>query len=343
MVAASARSGSFEIQFHSANALRRPRSIRLSRRSLRLMAWMVVLWMIGIVAGAVTVPATVRSITERRDVIGLDRTRERLDERVVAIDARYAALGIEAQELYERLLKVGFAFGLDRPEGPAEAPAWTAEEDLAVRPRVVERQALVAGTIDRVEEQLGALMAYEQENPDRVRSTPSISPLPGIDFVLTTAFGFTMSPFTGEAVYHSGIDLAAPVGTSIRSSAAGVVVFAGRYPLSRRNTWWQLGMLVVVRHEREFLTTYGHCDTVLVKSGQQVERGTELATVGASGWASLAQLHYGVWRLGEEGPRPQHPRLFILDRGWSDDHELLLEAAKGSEEGWELLPGAWTR
>ncbi len=343
MAEASARSGgSFEIQFHSANALRPPRSVRLSRRSLTLLGVLVVAWLGFVIAGAATARSTGRSIVEGRRSRDLVRVAAMLDERVAALVDRYRGLDIETRALRERLLKVEFAYGLEDVGEIDEEVPWATGDVVDAGTRLVDLRDHVVQTVSGVEHQIEALIAYEAEHPDRVRLTPSRSPLPGVDFVLTTGFGFTLSAFTGEAVYHSGIDLAAPAGTVIRAPADGTVMFAGRNTLTRRNSWWQLGNVVVIRHGDEFVTTFGHCDELLVKRGQAVSRGDELATVGDSGWASFSQLHYGVWRLGET-VRPEHPRLFILDRGWEDDRDLLRAAARGVEEGWEPLPGAWTR
>lgn len=89
---------------------------------------------------------------------------------------------------------------------------------------------------------------------------------------------------------HEGIDVAGETGSPILASAAGLVRFAG---------WDEIyGNVVVLDHEGGFSTLYGHNDTLLVRTGQEVRRQQSIARLGNSGRSSAPHVHFEV-RLNE--------------------------------------------
>ncbi len=115
---------------------------------------------------------------------------------------------------------------------------------------------------------------------------PSLWPVHG---VLRSSFGGRNDPFSGEGAFHTGIDLAVPVGTPVRVTADGVIATAG----------WSgdYGRLVVVDHGNGLQTYYAHLSQALVVPGQEVRRGEVIALSGGSGRATGPHIHYEV-RLG---------------------------------------------
>ncbi|PJF42556.1 MAG: hypothetical protein CUN50_03730 [Candidatus Thermofonsia Clade 1 bacterium] len=103
----------------------------------------------------------------------------------------------------------------------------------------------------------------------------------------------------GFSDYHTGIDLAAPTGTTVFAADGGTVIFAG---------WsnWGYGNTVVLAHGN-LLTLYGHMSRVSVSCGQVVSRGTPIGTVGSTGNSSGPHLHFEV-RVGEV---PQNPTNYL--------------------------------
>jgi murein DD-endopeptidase MepM/ murein hydrolase activator NlpD len=102
---------------------------------------------------------------------------------------------------------------------------------------------------------------------------------------LSSRFGFRWGRM------HSGIDLAAPVGTPVKAALAGKVAFTGWYG--------GYGLLVIINHGR-VRTFYGHLSVILVKSGQKVKQGTLVGLVGATGRAYGSHLHFEVERDGRK-------------------------------------------
>jgi len=86
---------------------------------------------------------------------------------------------------------------------------------------------------------------------------------------------------------HEGIDLTASRGTNIYATADGTILQAG-YRAGG------FGKKVLIDHGYGYRTLYGHCNEVLVKPGQQVQRGEVIARVGSTGLSKSPHLHYEV-------------------------------------------------
>lgn len=86
---------------------------------------------------------------------------------------------------------------------------------------------------------------------------------------------------------HRGIDIAGPVGTPIMAAAPGVVVRSG----------WNsggYGNLVDIRHADGSLTRYAHNSRLLVREGQEVRQGQQIAEMGSTGYSTGPHLHFEV-------------------------------------------------
>lgn len=109
--------------------------------------------------------------------------------------------------------------------------------------------------------------------------------------VLTSGFG----PRWGRM--HRGIDIAAPVGTPIYAAAAGVVTYSqwndGGY-----------GNLVEIRHADGTLTLYAHNHRNLVRVGQYVEQGQQIAEMGSTGRSTGPHVHFEIHPPGRGAVNP---------------------------------------
>lgn len=95
---------------------------------------------------------------------------------------------------------------------------------------------------------------------------------------------------------HTGLDIAAPRGTSIKVVAAGEVTYAG-YNGS-------YGNCVKVSHGNGVETWYAHCSKLYVKKGEQVEEGEVIAAVGSTGNSTGNHLHLEI-RINGTAVNPQ--------------------------------------
>ncbi len=87
---------------------------------------------------------------------------------------------------------------------------------------------------------------------------------------------------------HNGTDYAAPTGTPIMTTAAGVIEQAG-YTAGNGN-------FVKVKHDRTYATQYLHMSKILVKRGQRVTQGQVIGKVGSTGLATGPHVCYRFWK-----------------------------------------------
>jgi hypothetical protein len=101
---------------------------------------------------------------------------------------------------------------------------------------------------------------------------------------VTSRYGWRTHPLTGTRRFHSGIDIAAPTGTPVVATSSGTVVSAG----------WNkgYGKEIVIEHDGNRQTLYGHLSEISVQAGQSIERGTVIGKVGSTGNSTGPHLHF---------------------------------------------------
>jgi len=92
-------------------------------------------------------------------------------------------------------------------------------------------------------------------------------------------------PLGQYAHFHTGIDLAAPFGTTVKSAADGVVVAVAITSVG-------YGNYVIVAHGGGIMTLYAHLLEVDVKVGDKVARGQRVGREGSSGLSTGPHLHF---------------------------------------------------
>ena len=137
-------------------------------------------------------------------------------------------------------------------------------------------------------------------------SMPSIWPVRG---EVTRGFGVNQDPFSGQEVFHPGVDIAAPYGTRVEAAGNGMVVEAG----------WDAGYgkCILIDHGSGVETRYAHLSRIFVIVGEQVSKGQIIGAVGSTGYSTGPHLHYEV--LIHNTPvnpfRFLHKRTFLASRG----------------------------
>ncbi|MBM0740570.1 peptidoglycan DD-metalloendopeptidase family protein [Phormidium sp. CLA17] len=115
-----------------------------------------------------------------------------------------------------------------------------------------------------------------------------------IPAAISSVFGWRMHPISGDARFHSGTDLAAPMGTPVLAAYAGQVVLAdllGGY-----------GLAVALDHNKGTAQTlYAHLSEIFVKSGEVVKQGDVIGRVGSTGNSTGPHLHFEFRQLTTEG------------------------------------------
>ncbi|MDR1526391.1 MAG: peptidoglycan DD-metalloendopeptidase family protein [Dysgonamonadaceae bacterium] len=162
-------------------------------------------------------------------------------------------------------------------------------------------------------DELAGLIKTKEE---RIKNIPAIMPLSAKQKKGTSSgFGMRLHPIYGNLRMHTGIDLNANVGTPIYATGGGVVESAD----------WKggYGYAVVIDHGFGYKTLYGHCNKMIVRPGQKVVRGQEIAKVGTTGDATGPHVHYEVLVKGE----PDNPaKYFFMDLTPEEYAQMLFEA-----------------
>jgi murein DD-endopeptidase MepM/ murein hydrolase activator NlpD len=108
--------------------------------------------------------------------------------------------------------------------------------------------------------------------------------------------GFTESrlhPILRDWRAHKGVDLQAPVGTKVRSTADGVIDFVGQ----QRG----YGNVIIIKHNAKQTTLYAHLNEFAdgLRVGSKVRQGDTIGTVGMTGWTTGPHLHFEFLIDGE--------------------------------------------
>ncbi len=157
-----------------------------------------------------------------------------------------------------------------------------AEQRLTVAPKHVELSAKdLARHEHERKRQAKVIATVSQDLP--LKSLRMAAP---VDGPRSSSFGLRRV-FNGQSRNpHSGMDIAAPVGTPVVAAAAGRVLDTGDYFFNGNTVW--------VDHGQGLLTMYCHLHTIGVKAGDVIARGQAIATVGATGRVTGPHLHWSV-------------------------------------------------
>lgn len=139
----------------------------------------------------------------------------------------------------------------------------------------VEREILKESTVSEPITQI--VLRGSKEPPKLVGTGTFVYPIRG---TITSRFGYRWGAF------HQALDIAAPAGTPIKASDGGTVTYSGW-----KNSY---GYIVEIDHGGNRTTKYAHCSKLLVKEGQKVYQGMQIALVGSTGNSTGPHVHFEV-------------------------------------------------
>ncbi|GMB01730.1 peptidoglycan DD-metalloendopeptidase family protein [Pelosinus sp. IPA-1] len=166
-----------------------------------------------------------------------------------------------------------------------------------------EREAVLASAVserDTAEQSYQELLETSRKIEDMIRRNQNKKqgPSSGTGSMMwptdvteiTSPYGWRTHPIFGTSRYHSGIDIGADYGDSVRAADSGVVMYAdwmGGY-----------GKAVIIEHGNGISTLYGHNSELLVSEGQRVRKGEVISRVGSTGYSTGPHLHFEVRQNG---------------------------------------------
>ncbi|MBQ1580612.1 MAG: peptidoglycan DD-metalloendopeptidase family protein [Firmicutes bacterium] len=168
------------------------------------------------------------------------------------------------------------------------------EGETEIKSQGSEGTDLIVATVERVNGQevartvVSTTRITEPVAEVQYRGTKPIPATQGTGAFQYPLASYTISSYFGMrwGTLHTGVDLAAPMGSKIYASDGGTVTFAG----------WKgsYGYLVIISHGGLFETYYAHCSKILVSVGENVYQGQNIALVGSTGYSTGPHCHFEV-------------------------------------------------
>ena len=194
-------------------------------------------------------------------------------------------------------------------EGVLERLENAREERELMLARMDEAIQRSSGQVDWLEEEAQRLSELVAKIQDRLEvfsesEEPSFSNIKGsLDWpVVGPLLRDYGQPRAGGDLTWNGVLLQAPLGASVNAVYYGRVVYADWLP--------GLGLLIIIDHGGDYMSLYGHNETILTELGAQVSSGETIALTGQSGGQAQPALYFEIRYSGE----PVNPHSWIEAR-----------------------------
>ena len=184
----------------------------------------------------------------------------------------------------------GATAAADLPKGQPKVVKYAYSEAAMAQIEKVQEQKFTPVVVSKAESNLQSTVAATDDSGDEAEELK-------LEWSAPTQ-GKLLSGFS-ESANRKGVDIAGELGQPILASAAGKVVYSG-------SGLRGYGKLIIIKHNKTYLSAYAHNDKVLVKEGQSVTRGQKIAAMGKTD-ADRVKLHFEVRRLG----KPVDPAKYI--------------------------------
>jgi lipoprotein NlpD len=220
----------------------------------------------------------------------------------------------------ETLYSIAWKNGLDFPQLASWnqiAPPYTIYPGQRLRLRPPPTVRAAKKSADR--QNVTGKQAAKRENSDassnstnKLASRPSISPRDADKGAKTLPSrklqwqwpikGPIVQGFSGRDPTRKGLKIDGRIGQPVHAAESGKVVYSGSGLIG-------YGQLIIIKHDKDYLSAYGHNRKLLVKEGDEVSRGERIAEVGVAG-GGKSVLHFEIRRKGQPvDPQQLLPRL----------------------------------
>ncbi|MDO8430193.1 MAG: peptidoglycan DD-metalloendopeptidase family protein [bacterium] len=170
------------------------------------------------------------------------------------------------------------------------------------------QEKLYQNLITDLEKQQNSISDEIDKIEDQLRSTfdPTLLPIkrPGVfswpiklakdggTAYITQRFGEKSYLYKGKP--HNGLDIGSPIGTPVFAAADGKVIAVDN---NDKSSWakYQYGKYILIQHDNNLVTLYGHLSVQAVQKNSIVKRGDLIGYEGRTGYATGPHLHFGVY------------------------------------------------
>ena len=144
-------------------------------------------------------------------------------------------------------------------------------------------------------EQVEENQSLSQEEQDILNVKNTTSFIKPVEGTISSIYGYRETATGTVPKDHTGTDIAAVLGTKIKSATDGQVVLASEEGDYGKHIKVQIGEVSII---------YAHCNALYVKEGDMVTQGQEIAEVGSTGNSTGPHLHFEI-RISERTVDPQ--------------------------------------
>ena len=293
------------------DSLAKSRSVALSQTQVILMAMGIL--MAGFMLAMATYFVTMKFAVDHRNpylrTLLASLHQDELKRSEAEMKDNLSSLAVKVGELQARILRLDAfgerlakAAGIKREEfrfdeKPGQGgPAVTGGPDLTLN-EFQHMLAEIGRVLDDRTDKLGVLDSFLMDDRLARKTIPTTMPVPMGYY--SSNYGYRLDPINGKTSFHTGVDLIAPPGTPVVAAAGGVVstvAFVAEY-----------GNVVEVDHDNGLTSRYAHLSKSLVKVGDVVMKGQNVALVGSTGRTTGPHLHFEVREKGI----PLNPNKFL--------------------------------
>jgi murein DD-endopeptidase MepM/ murein hydrolase activator NlpD len=275
--------------------------INLLHMALTVVFGLVVLFAAAVYTGIRLGSDELKYVAEWQDVVG-EQQAEIAEARQNA-QADIDALTLRIGQMQAQMLRLNALGGrlvsqsdLDKDEFDFNAvPAVGGPENVTNRESVPLADFL--DMLDQLEtemedrdQKLSVLESLLMSRSLSERVMPSGRPVE--DGWLSSRYGKRNDPFTGKQDFHKGLDFAGKKGSEVIAVGDGVVSWAGKKS--------GYGQLIEINHGNGYSTRYGHNQSHMVKVGDTIKKGQQIALMGSTGRSTGPHVHFEVLRNGKK-------------------------------------------
>jgi murein DD-endopeptidase MepM/ murein hydrolase activator NlpD len=258
-----------------------------------------------------------KEIALRKENAALSKNQKVLTAQLDEIDGSLKQLAEKDEALHLKFFGTAMDKANDKNNG------------IATRKILLADASDFRSAVSKIEEKSGSLLhqsgittsyfhdklSMDLTDAERIFAMPTLPPVEDLTAdKLVSGFGMRINPFHKGMYEHPGIDVASPRGTNVIASATGTVV-----DLKRSDLQAGYGNFIDIDHGHGFVTRYAHLESINVRIGQRIKKGTVIGTIGSSGGSVAPHLHYEVLRKG----KPVDPVHFMIERVTSEHYEVL--------------------